>query len=72
MNPLVAGDTTHAEDPAHPARAAKAVKTLGRGAIVVPGGVGTSASGRRWGGLDSERMQHLTKAMSEGWAGTRS
>lgn len=34
MNPLVAGETTHAEDPAHPASAAKAVKTLRRGAMV--------------------------------------
>lgn len=34
LNPLVAGETTHAEDPAHPTRAAKAVKTLRRGAIV--------------------------------------
>lgn len=34
VNPLVAGETTHAEDPAHPARAAKAVKTLRRGAMV--------------------------------------
>lgn len=57
VNPRPPGEETHAEDPAHPARAAKAVKTLRRGAMVEEykiakrpagdaGGVGVATLGR--------------------------